>query len=112
MKENWDSLKDDPGNCVAAISEPTRMYRMKYGCMIDQNGSMRRLVDATGKKVQLASEVTNIEEGAFDGVENVATLLMPKTEKYRARRKLFPKQRDPEDSDAIQSYSTGWCRNS
>ena len=78
MKENWDSLKDDPGNCVAAISEPTRMYRMKYGCMIDQNGSMRRLVDATGNKVQLASEVTNIEEGAFDGVENVATLLMPK----------------------------------
>lgn len=36
MKENWDSLKDDPGNCVAAISEPTRMYRMKYGCMIDR----------------------------------------------------------------------------
>lgn len=65
MKENWDSLKDDPGNCVVAISEPTRMYRMKYGCMIDQNGSMRRLVDATGNKVQLASEVTNIEEACF-----------------------------------------------
>ena len=71
---------------------------MKYGCMIDQNGSMRRLVDATGNKVQLASEVTNIEEGAFDGVENVTTLLMPKNGENIGLEVNCPKQRDPEDS--------------
>lgn len=79
VRANWNSLKNDPDNCVATNDDPTHTYRMKYGCLIDQNGSVRRLVDTAGKKVQLAADVTNIEEDAFAGIDSVTTLVMPKT---------------------------------
>jgi hypothetical protein len=79
VRENWNQLKKNNGNCVAAISDPSHTYRVKYGCLLDQNGSVRRLIETAGSKIQLAAEVTNIEEGAFSGYDNVTTLVMPKS---------------------------------
>lgn len=79
VKENWNTLKKNSGNTVSSTSDSSRTYRLKYGCLIDQAGSVRRLLEAAGSKVQLAAEVTNIEEGAFDGFDHVTTLVMPKS---------------------------------
>lgn len=79
IKENWAKLKKNPGNSVAAISDPSHAYRMKYGCLIDQNGSLRRVLDVEGSKVQLAAEITNIEEGALDKAQKITTLLLTKS---------------------------------
>lgn len=79
IKENWKELKENPGNRVAAINDPSHAYQMKYGCLIDQNGSVRRVLDVSGSKAQLAAEVTNIEEDAFNKAGNITTLLMPKS---------------------------------
>ena len=75
-KAYWNDIKKGSEIRIASTENPSRTYTVKYGGMIDQNGSMRRMLLPMGSRILLPEDVKKIETDAFSGVDTVTGLLL------------------------------------
>ena len=75
-KKCWNDIKKGSEIRIASIENPSRTYTVKYGSMIDQNGSMRRILLPMGSRIMIPADIKKIETDAFSGEDTVTSLLL------------------------------------
>lgn len=64
--------------CVARSSDRDRTFTMNHGMVLDEAGSLYRVLGYTGTSLRLSSGITAIEENAFCEAGQLHTLIWPK----------------------------------
>lgn len=77
IEKNYDSLKDK-GNTIAAEENPEVTYTVKNEGIVSNRGELRKVFKTGRHSFRIPSDIKTIQSGAFDEVNDLTEVIMPR----------------------------------